>query len=51
LFSTSGRICKFDQARLKPENVDILTTLHVWEIFTFEEIKEVEKGAERSSVA
>ncbi len=30
LFSASGRICTFDRARLKPMNVDILTSLHVW---------------------
>ena len=30
LFSASGRICTFDRARLKPANVDILTSLHVW---------------------
>ena len=29
-FSASGRICTFDRARLKPANVDILTSLHVW---------------------
>jgi hypothetical protein len=44
LFSASGRICTSDDARLKPANVDILTILHVWEIFAFEEITEVEKG-------
>jgi hypothetical protein len=31
LFSVGGRICTFDRASLKPANVDILTTLHVWE--------------------
>ena len=30
LFSASGRICTFDRARLKPMNVDVLTSLHVW---------------------
>ena len=30
LFSASGRICTFDRSRLKPANVDILTSLHVW---------------------
>lgn len=24
-------MCTFDRARMKPKNVDILTTLHVWE--------------------
>jgi hypothetical protein len=31
LFSAGGRVCTFDRARMKPKNVDILTTLHVWE--------------------
>ena len=31
LFSAGGRVCTFDRARMKPRNVDILTTLHVWE--------------------
>jgi hypothetical protein len=30
LFSIDGRACTFDKASLKPANVDILTTLHVW---------------------
>jgi hypothetical protein len=37
LFSASGRVCTFDRANLKPANVDILTTLHVWETFALEE--------------
>ena len=37
LFSASGRVCTFDRASLKPANVDILTTLHVWETFALEE--------------
>ena len=37
LFSTSGRVCTFDRASLKPANVDIITTLHVWETFALEE--------------
>jgi len=32
LFSASGRVCTFDRSRLIPANVDILSTLHVWEI-------------------
>ena len=39
LFSASGRICTFDRASLKPANVDILTTLHVWETYALEEDK------------
>ena len=31
LYSASGRVCTFDRASLKPANVDILSTLHVWE--------------------
>jgi hypothetical protein len=34
LFAASGR-----WARLKPANVDILTTPHAWETFAFEEDK------------
>ena len=37
LFSASSRDCTFDRANLKPANIDILTTLHVWETFAFEE--------------
>ena len=37
LFSASSRVCTFDRASLKPANVDILTTLHVWETFALEE--------------
>ena len=37
LFSASGRVCTFDRARLKPANVDILSTLHVWERSSLEE--------------
>lgn len=37
LFSASGRVCTFDRARLKPANVDILSTLHVWEKSSLEE--------------
>jgi hypothetical protein len=32
LFSVGGRVCTFDRASLTPANVDILTTLHVWEM-------------------
>ena len=32
LFSVGGRVCTFDRACLTPANVDILTTLHVWEM-------------------
>ena len=31
LFSAGGRVCTSDRASMKPRNVDILTTLHVWE--------------------
>jgi hypothetical protein len=44
LFSVSRRVCTFDHVRLKPASVDTLTTLHVWETFVFEKIKEVEKA-------
>jgi hypothetical protein len=37
LFSASGRVCTFDRASLKPANVDILSTLHVWEKSSLEE--------------
>ena len=37
LFSAGGRVCTFDRARMKPRNVDILTTLHVWERSALEE--------------
>ena len=37
LFSASGRVCTFDRASLKPANVDILSTLHVWERSSLEE--------------
>ena len=30
LFSASGRVCTFDRSRLKPMNVDILTSLYMW---------------------
>jgi hypothetical protein len=39
----SGRICTFDRARLKPANIDILTTLHVWETYALEEDKRSRK--------
>ena len=37
LFSASGRVCTFDRASLKPANVDILLTLHVWERSSLDE--------------
>ena len=37
MFSAGGRVCTFDRASMKPRNVDILTTLHVWERSALEE--------------
>ena len=37
----------FDRTRLKPANVDILTTLHVWETFALEE----DKGSRKRRIA
>ena len=43
LFSASGRVCTFDRASLKPANVDILSTLHVWERSSLEEDTRTQK--------
>jgi hypothetical protein len=43
LLSASGRVCTFDRARLKPANVDMLTTIHVWEKFVLEEYKRIKR--------
>ena len=37
LFSTGGKFCTFDRASLTPANVDILTSIHVWEKSELEE--------------
>ena len=42
LFSVGGRVCTFDRASLTPANVDILTTLHVWEMSGEDESKRVQ---------
>jgi hypothetical protein len=38
-FSVSGRVCTFDRVSLTPANVDILHTLHVWEMSGDDESK------------
>ena len=43
LFSAGGKVCTFDRARLKPANVDILTTLHVWEKTAVEEDRRTQR--------
>ena len=43
LFSASGRVCTFDRASLKSANVDILSTLHVWERSSLEEDTRTQK--------
>ena len=43
LFSASGRVCTFDRTSLKPANVDILSTLHVWERSSLEEDTRTQK--------
>ena len=36
-FSAGGRVCAFDRASLTLANVDILTSIHVWEKSELEE--------------